>query len=164
MGVITVADPLVPPLPDESLIFTGPYKLSGASRREWIGTTDQIKSAFAQLVTSERGDRLRITTDELIEGRIYSGMDAVRLGLADEIGGNSDAVQKAAEMAGVSSYGLVDVNAEVLREFVQKLNRIFTSSDSGADSSLAKCWRCSQSTMAAWGLSRTLPEWSQAAT
>ena len=138
VGVITVADPLVPPLPDESLIFTGPYKLSGASRREWIGMTDQIKSAFAQLVTSERGDRLRITTDELIEGRIYSGMDAVRLGLADEIGGNSDAVQKAAEMAGVSSYGLVDVNAEVLREFVQKLNRIFPSSDSGADSSLAE--------------------------
>lgn len=127
VGVITIAGPFIPrPLP-ESIVVTGPHKLYGSSRRDWIGLADELKDAFAQMVIRERGDKLRITEAELTEGRLYAGVDAVRLGLVDEIGGDSDAMDKAAELAGISNYGIVDVNAEVLRESIQRTRRIFRS-------------------------------------
>ena len=137
VGVVSSAGPLIPFLPDEDAVFSGPHKLDGASRRDWIGMVDQLKSSFAQIVISERGDRLRISRDELVEGRLYSGIDAVRLGLADEIGSDSDAIQKAAELAGISNYGLVDVNLEVQIEFIRELQRILEPLDSGGEAGLA---------------------------
>ena len=131
VGVVAFSGPLIPPLPAEQVIFSGPYKLDGSTRREWIGTVDQLKSAFAQIVISERAGRLRISEDELVQGRIYTGLDAVKLGLVDEIGGESDAFRKAAELAGLSRYDTVDVNLEVLREFIKDLDRIFPSSGDG---------------------------------
>jgi protease-4 len=132
VGVITFAGPFVPRIPPESIVFTGPHKLSGSSRRDWLRLADQLKDSFAQMVISERGDRLRITEEELVEGRLYTGVDAVRLGLADEIGGDSDAFEKAAELAGISNYGLVDVNAEVQRQFILRIRRILASEYDGA--------------------------------
>jgi len=137
VGVVSPAGPLVPPVPGEDVVFSGPHKLDGSSRRDWVGMVDQLKSAFAQTVISERGDRLRITRDELVEARIYSGVDAVRLGLADEIGSDGDAIQKAAELAGISNYGLVDVNLEVQIEVIRELQRILEPLDSGDGSNLA---------------------------
>ena len=133
VGVISVAGPLVPDLPNETVVVSSPYKLDGGTRREWIGTVDLLNSAFAQMVISERGDKLRISEEELTEGRIYPGMVAVRLGLADEIGGDSDGIQKAADLSGISNYGLVDVNFEVLREIVQELNQILAFGDDGSN-------------------------------
>ena len=116
VGVVSRAGPLIAPPPGEEIDFSGPHKLDGASAREWAATSEQIKDAFAQLVITERGGRLRISPDELTEGRIYSGIDAVRLGLADGIGGDTDAFRKAAELAGLSDrYRIVDVNLEVLK-------------------------------------------------
>ncbi len=132
VGVISVAGPLVPDLPDETVVVSSPYKLDGGTRREWVGTVDLLNSAFAQMVISERGDKLRISEEELTEGRLYPGMIAVRHGLADEIGGDSDGIQKAADLSGISNYGLVDVNSEVLREFVQELNQILAPGDDGS--------------------------------
>ena len=127
VGVITIAGPLIPrPLP-ESIVVTGPHKLYGSSHRDWIGLADELKDAFAQMVIRERGDKLRVTKAELTEGRLYAGVDAARLGLVDEIGGDSDAMEKAAELAGISSYGTVDVNAEVLRASIERTRRIFRS-------------------------------------
>lgn len=137
VGIVTSAGPLVPPVPEEDVVFSGPHKLDGSSRRDWIGMADQLKSAFAQTVISERGDRLRITRDELVEARLYSGLDAVRLGLADEIGSDGDAIQKAAELAGISNYGLVGVNLEVQIEIIRELQRILEPLDDGDGSDLA---------------------------
>ena len=88
VGVISVAGPLVPDLPDEATVFSRPRKLDGGTRRQWIGMVDLLAAAFAQLVVAERGDRLHISREELMEARLYPGMVAVRLGLADEIGGD----------------------------------------------------------------------------
>ena len=124
VGVISGSGPLIPDLPDETTVFSSPRKLDGGTRREWIGIVDLLKESFAQMVVAERGDKLRISREELIEGRLYAGMVAVRLGLADEIGGDSDAIRKAAELAGISNYGFVDVNFEVMRERLQKLEQV----------------------------------------
>jgi protease-4 len=42
--------------------------------------------------------------DSLAQGRVWSGSDALRLGLVDEIGGLYEAVAEAASLAGVESY------------------------------------------------------------
>ena len=92
---------------------------------------DQLKEAFAQMVITERAGRLRISKDELVQGRIYTGLDAVNLGLVDEIGGEIDAFRKAAELAGISRYDTVDVNLEVLRKFLEDLDSVTPSSGEG---------------------------------
>ncbi len=141
VGVISGSGPLIPNLPDETTVFSSPRKLDGGTRREWIGIVDLLKEAFAQMVVAERGDRLRISREELVEGRVYAGMVAVRLGLADEIGGDSDAIRKAAELAGISNYGFVDVNFEVMRERLQKLEQVVPGAESALVAALASLSR-----------------------
>lgn len=131
VGVIASAGSLIPPPLPEAIVTTGPYKLTGASRRDWIGLVNELKDGFAQMVMRERGDRLRITEEELTQGRLYTGVDAVRFGLVDELGGRAEAMEKAAELAGISNYGIVDVNAEVLRQFVLRSRRIAESEYDG---------------------------------
>ena len=131
VGVIAGSNPFLPFVPPEFIVVTGKSKLPGATRREWIGLVDLLKQSFVQMVVSERGDKLAVSPEELAEGRLYSGIESVRLGLADEIGDDSAAIEKAASMAGISNYELLDVNTEVNRIFVQKIRRIFAESDSG---------------------------------
>src|SRR5919106_590194 len=124
-GVVSSTGGGISSPPSESVIFTGPSKLTGATRLEWIGLMDLLKQSFAQMVIRERGDKLRISPEELAEGQLYAGMEAVQLGLADDIGDDTDAIRKAASLAGVSGYELLDVNVEVNRLFVQQTRRIF---------------------------------------
>ena len=88
------------------------------------GGTDQLKQSFGSMVRAQRGDRLNLSQEELLSGRIYSGIESVRLGLADAIGDDTDAIAKAASLAGISNYELVDVNTEVSRIFNEKRARI----------------------------------------
>ena len=44
---------------------------------------------------------------KIAEGRVWSGMDAQKLGLVDELGTIDDAVAKAAELAELSDYGII---------------------------------------------------------
>ena len=128
VGVVAGAPSVIPPLAPEYITFTGPYKLTGSSRRDWIATLDRLNEAFIEMTVRERGDRLKVSRTELAQGRLYAGMDAVRLGFADEIGSDAQAFEKAAELAGVANYELVNVNVEVNRLFVQDLRRIYPAS------------------------------------
>ena len=128
VGVVAGTPGILPPRFPESITFTGPYKLVGSSRRDWITTIDRLNEAFIEMTVRERGDRLKVTRSELADGRLYAGMDAVRLGFADEIGSDAQAYEKAAELAGISNYELVNVNVEVNRLFVQDLRRIYSAS------------------------------------
>ncbi len=134
--ILSFPGPLIPNLPDERIVTSGPHKLGGGDRRHWIGLADQVKQSFGQLVISQRGEKLRLSLEELTQARIYAGVEAMRLGLVDDIGDDFDGIEKAARLAGISDYELVDVNIEVFRTFVQKFRRIFESSEGdGAPSS-----------------------------
>ena len=115
--------------PDELLISTGPAKLTGGAARTFTGLIELLKESFIQTVVAERGDRLKISAAELSEARVYVGLEAVRLGLIDAIGTEIDAIEKAASLAGVSNYELVDVNEKVLRELILQLRRILAPAD-----------------------------------
>ena len=117
VGVIGISGGTLPPILPEIITTTGPHKLTGGSRQHWIDLIDVIKDRFAKMVMHERGDRIRITEAQLLEGKLYAGQDAVSLGLIDEIGVTGDAVEKAAELAGIGRYGIVDVNAKVFEKY-----------------------------------------------
>ena len=117
VGVVGISGGTLPPILPEIITTTGPHKLTGGSREHWIDLIDLIKDRFAKMVMHERGDRIRITEAQLLEGKLYAGQDAVSLGLADAIGVTGDGVEKAAELAGIGRYGIVDVNAAVLEEY-----------------------------------------------
>lgn len=44
--------------------------------------------------------------DSLAQGRVWSGVDAKRLGLVDELGGLDDAIAEAANLVGLENYGI----------------------------------------------------------
>jgi ClpP class serine protease len=123
--IISFPGPVIPPAPIENIVVTGPDKLFGGDRRDWITMADQMKRTFAGIVISERGDSLKVSHDELLTGRVFPGMGAVNLGLADAIGSDQDAIEKAAELAGISHYGLVDINSKVQRESNELLRWVF---------------------------------------
>ena len=122
--ILTAPGPPLPRAPGETVVVTGPFKQGGGSRRHWISMTDQLKQAFLQMVATQRGDKLRISLDDLGQAKIYSGVEAVKLGLVDGVGGATEAIDKAASLAGISSYDLLDVNVEVLRIFNEQVKRI----------------------------------------
>ena len=115
--------------PSERVVTTGPAKLAGASARTFTTMIEMMKQHFVQLVVAQRGDRLSIGPDELAEGRLYLGMEGVRLGLVDAIGTDTDAIEKAADLAGISHYGMVDVNEKVLRRCVEQVRQLLSPSD-----------------------------------
>ena len=117
VGVVGISGGTLPPVFPEIITTTGPHKLTGGSRQHWVALIDVIKDRFAKMVIHERGDRLRITEAQLLEGNLYAGQDAVSLGLADAIGYTGDGVEKAAELAGIGRYGIVDVNAKVFEKY-----------------------------------------------
>ena len=131
IGVVAGTGSVLAPRFPETVASTGPYKLVGSSRRDWITTIDRLNQAFIEMTVRERGDRLKLSRTELADGRLYAGMDAVRLGLADEIGSDTQAYEKAADLAGIANYELVNVNVEVNRLFVQELRRIYSASGDG---------------------------------
>lgn len=125
VGVILSPLPsIIPSRPSDREGVTGPFKLEGGSRRHFVTMTEQLRQAFARIVLSERGGKLRTTKNEILEGNLYTGVEAMQVGLIDSLGGQTDAIAKAASLAGVANFDLVDVNTEVSRVFNQKLERI----------------------------------------
>ncbi len=138
VGVVSFVGPLIPTLPEEGLVSSGVYKLSGSSRRDFTGMVNQLAESFAGMVLAERGGKARISRAELMEARLYTGVDAVRLGLVDEIGSDSNAFSRAAELGGISNYGLVQVNIEVQRRFAEDLARVLEPLAEGQQSTLSQ--------------------------
>lgn len=71
--------------------------------REWM---DEIYGVFKDHVVQGRKDKLAKPIDELAGGRVYTGKQAVEVGLVDKIGGLAEAVEHAARMASISDYEL----------------------------------------------------------
>jgi len=92
---------------DEDIITTGPFKGTGGSRRKAIGSLETLKQEFVDAVMTQRGDRLKISEEELSRAEIYSGSQSLSYGLIDDIGTSTTAIQKAASLAGIRNYGVV---------------------------------------------------------
>ncbi len=65
---------------------------------------DTVYDIFKNHVTAARGDRLAKPINELAGGRVFTGAQALELGLIDKIGGLDDAIKFAANRAGLGEY------------------------------------------------------------
>jgi len=94
---------------DEDIITTGPFKIPYESRRKALSGLETLKQQFVDAVISQRGDRLKMSEEELSQAAIYSGTEGLRYGLIDDIGTSTAAIAKAAELAGIRNYGVVEL-------------------------------------------------------
>jgi protease-4 len=65
---------------------------------------DDIYGVFKGHVTAIRGDRLKKPIDDIAGGRVYTGRQALELGLVDKIGTLQDAIRYVAEKAELTDY------------------------------------------------------------
>jgi protease-4 len=90
------------------VITSGPRKDMGSLFREmteeeqelWGEVIDEIYEGFVKLVADARDLPLE-EVRELADGRVYTGRQALELGLVDELGTPDDAIAKAAELGGI---------------------------------------------------------------
>ncbi|MBU4226232.1 MAG: S49 family peptidase [Chloroflexi bacterium] len=101
----------LPPAPFifEDIASTGPYKLWGSPRDTLMRELEMIKQSFYQAVRLGRGDRLQVGPEVILRGQIWPGSQALRMGLIDALGSESEAVEKAASLAHVGNYQTADL-------------------------------------------------------
>ena len=108
VGVIgTAPDSLIP---SETSLETGPYKAVGYSKLLYHKSLSNALAAFTGAVIANREETLNLTTSTLQKGMIYLGLEAVKVGLVDEIGALQSAARKAAEEASITNYKLASLD------------------------------------------------------
>lgn len=89
---------------------------------------DEIYGVFKQHVVDIRGKRLKKPIDELAGGRVYTGKQALELGLIDKIGTLQDAITFVAAKANVKDYDI-----RVVPEPKNFLEQLIEESSGGKD-------------------------------
>lgn len=93
---------------DAVVITAGPSKDIGSPFRDmteeeqalWEKVIDETYDGFVKIVAQARNLPLE-DVRELADGRVYTGLQALELGLVDEVGTSDDAIAKAAELGGI---------------------------------------------------------------
>ncbi len=71
----------------------------------WQESVDKSYADFVQVVANGRGLRPSFV-DSIGQGRVWSGVDALELGLVDVLGGLEEAIEAAAELAEIEDYSI----------------------------------------------------------
>ena len=85
-------------------ILSSAQPFTDAERAKVTESIAQVYTMFKSRVTNGRGDRLNKPIEELAGGRVFTGAQAVELGLADRIGGLADAIVFAGKKAGLKRF------------------------------------------------------------
>jgi protease-4 len=93
---------------DETIIKSGPYKditspMRTLTPEEKVILQEMVDDVYTQFVSAVAAGR-RMSEEavrRLADGRVYSGAQALNLGMVDQLGGYEDAVQLAATAAGI---------------------------------------------------------------
>jgi len=81
------------------------------------GYIDEFYDGFKQRVAEGRNMTVE-QVDSVGQGRVWTGVEAKRIGLVDELGGLEDAIAAAAELAGLEDHRTVELPEQ--KEFFQK--------------------------------------------
>ena len=94
---------------DQFSIKTGKFKDTGAANRDMTEEERQFLQALVDDVLQQFRDAVesgrKLTKEQVVaasDGRIFTGVQAKKLGLVDELGTLQDAVNEAAKMAGIT--------------------------------------------------------------
>ena len=80
--------------------------LDAAEERYMQASVDTIYTKFTKLVAQGRGMDVE-DVDEIAQGRVWAGTEALEIGLVDQIGGLYDAIEYAAAVSGYTDYTVV---------------------------------------------------------
>ncbi len=69
---------------------------------------DKIYETFINHVANGR-NMTNEEVNEIAQGRVWSGVDALKIGLVDELGGLDDAIRKAVDLAALEDYRLIEL-------------------------------------------------------
>ena len=84
------------------------YRPTTAAEREILqGEVEKIYTTFVSRVSAGR-ELSPERVDSIGQGRVWCGVDALRLHLIDDFGGLTEAISVAADLSGVENYSLVD--------------------------------------------------------
>jgi len=107
---------------NEVILASGPFKLTASNRDEFLRWIEGIRLEFLETVFSQRGERIQIARVALSQGLAYSGREAVRLGLIDRLGSETEAIRTAAQQAGIAHYRVIDLEARIVDELAEDEN------------------------------------------
>ncbi|HRX84891.1 MAG TPA: signal peptide peptidase SppA [Phycisphaerae bacterium] len=91
---------------ESAALFTTSRKWNEAERQKITGWMNDVYGVFKGHIVEHRSTKLAKPIDEMAGGRVFTGAQALDLGLVDQMGTFDDAVEKAAELASVSDYEL----------------------------------------------------------
>jgi signal peptide peptidase SppA, 67K type len=92
---------------EHSDLYSGYRPLNNKEIAYLQGFVEVIYTDFLNLVSQGRGLSYE-EVDEIAQGRVWAGADALKIGLADEKGGIAQALEYAAASSNLSSYRLVE--------------------------------------------------------
>lgn len=98
-----------PTFVEKELLTTGPFKAFGGSRDASIRQAERAKFAFLEAVVNGRGDRLEVGPDVLSRAEVYTGIQALDMGMIDGLLSNEEVYARAAELAGIRDYEVVEL-------------------------------------------------------
>ena len=101
----------------ERFVTTGPFKATGGSATSYLQKLDLLHADFRDSVVAERSqapNQLKLSPDEVATGEIWIGIEAKEHGIIDVLGSRLDAIDRAAELAGLTNYDIVNVREEYL--------------------------------------------------
>lgn len=96
----------------EQFITTGPFKATGGSATSYLQKLDLLHADFRDSVIAERSkapNPLKLKPDQVATGEIWIGIEAKEYGIIDELGSTLDAIDRAAQMAGLKKYDVVEI-------------------------------------------------------
>jgi protease-4 len=102
---------------EDDILTTGPYKSFGGTRDGMTRQIEMAKYSFLEAITVGRGDRLNVDPEFLSRAEIYTGVQAQQMGLVDELGSTDEAIQRAADLAGLRTYEVVELFPLAFSEF-----------------------------------------------
>ena len=110
-------------------ILSGAEVFSDDEEQQLVAWMNEIYEVFKGHVLAARADRLQKDIEQLAGGRVYTGQQALELGLVDRLGGLQDAVEFAAAEAGIDEYQIRTVPKP--KDFVELLLDDLIESDDG---------------------------------
>lgn len=96
---------------------------------------DEIYDDFITKVAKGRKKLTKAEVDSIGQGRVWTGKDALKLGLVDELGGLEDAIEEAAKRADLDDYFILEIPEKTtpLEQFVSKMKE-------GTDKTIQISW------------------------
>jgi signal peptide peptidase SppA len=105
----------------EQFITTGPFKATAFNATGIVQKLDLLYANFRDSVVAERlaaPNPLKLDPDAVATGELWVGLEAKEHGLIDEIGSKLDAIDRAAELANLKNYEVVNVRDEYLASLI----------------------------------------------